>query len=165
MFVENLTAELKSSTAVVAVDYAGLTVKAQQDLKKRLKTVGARLEIVKNTLFRIASKEAGLTEEVTSESVLKGPTALIITEGDPIAPIQILAKFMAEHEFPQLKVGIVENTFRTKEELITLSKLPSKETLFAQVVGATASPLYGMVGTLQGNIQKLLYILDQKAKA
>ena len=76
----------------------------------------------------------------------------------------MLAKFASEFEIPQFKVGIVEKSFQDKESLIKLSMLPGKEALFAQVVGSIGSPLYGLVGTLQGNLQKLVFILDQASK-
>jgi large subunit ribosomal protein L10 len=164
-FVENLTTELKSATSVVLVDYAGLSVKMQQELKKRLKESGAKMTIAKNTLFRIAAKDAGYPEEVGQDAVLSGPTALIMTKDDPIAPLQVIAKYAKEFEIPQFKIGIIEGGFQDKEALVKLSKLPGKEVLFAQAVGAVAAPMYGLVGTLQGNLQKLIWILQEKAKS
>jgi large subunit ribosomal protein L10 len=164
IFVENLAAELKEASSVVMVDYSGLSVKLQQELKTQLSGIGAKLLVVKNTLFRLASQTAGLPKEISTDSVLSGPNALIITEADPIAPIQVLAKFAKEFEIPRLKVGVVEGSFQTKEALAMLSTLPSKDALFAQVLGTAASPVYGIVGALEANIQKLLFILDQKVK-
>ncbi|BCX15030.1 MAG: 50S ribosomal protein L10 [Patescibacteria group bacterium] len=164
LFVENLKEELKSSTSVVLIDFQGLSVKLQQDLKKRLKEVGAKMVVVKNTLFKIASKGANMPEEITSDTVLCGPSAIVITEGDPIAPLQVLAKFASEFEIPQFKVGVVEGKFQDKENLIALSKLPSKNVLLGQALGSISSPLYGIVATLQNNLQKLVFILDQASK-
>jgi large subunit ribosomal protein L10 len=164
LFVTNLTEELKGATSIVLVNHSGLSVKMQQDLKKRLKEAGARMEIVKNTLFKLAVKESKVDENVATDTVLTGPVALVITDSDPIAPLQILAKFAKEFEVPQLKVGLVEGKFQDSPTLIRLSTLPSKEVLYAQVVGGVSAPLYGLVGTLQGNLQKLLFILDQASK-
>ncbi len=165
LFVENLKEELKAASAVVLVDFQGLSVKLQQELKKRLKAQGARLTVVKNTLFKIASEKADMPEEVRSDTILSGPTALVITEGDPIAPLQILAKFAGEFEIPQFKVGIIEGKFQGKENLISLSKLPPKNILLGQAVGAISSPLYGIVATLQSNLQKLVFILKAKSES
>lgn len=165
LFVENLKEELKAATAMVLVDFQGLSVKLQQELKKRLKTQGARLTVVKNTLFKIASEKADMPENLRSDSVLSGPTALVITEGDPIAPLQILAKFASEFEIPKFKVGVVEGKFQDKESLISLSKLPSKNILLGQTVGSISSPLYGVVFTLQSNLQKLVFILKTKSES
>lgn len=169
-FVENLSKELASATSIVLVDYSGLTVKMQQDLKKRLKGSGARMEIVKNTLFKLAGKESKLDQNTLTDSVLSGPLALIITEDDPVAPIQILGKFAKEFvseaglPIPNFKVGIVEGSFQDKEGLSKISSLPSKEILYAQAVGSISAPMYGIVGVLQGNLQKLIYILKTKAE-
>ena len=162
--VKALTKDIKDSSAVVLVDYAGLDVKSQQELKRELKKVDARMLVVKNTLFKIAGKEAGSPEEALTDTVLSGPTAMILTKKDPIAPLQVLDKFMKENELPQFKVGIVENAFQDKDALIKLSKLPGKEVLAAQAVGAVAAPLYGLVGTLQGPMQKLVFILKQASQ-
>jgi len=163
-FVENLKQQLEGATSIVLVDYSGLTVKKQQDLKKRLKDVGANMEIVKNTLFELAGKGAKIDGQTLSDSVLSGPSALILTEADPIAPIQVLGRFAAEFDIPQFKVGVVEGSFQDKQALIKLSVLPSKEILYAQLVGAISSPTYGLVSTLQGNLQKLVWILNSKSK-
>lgn len=176
LFVQNLTEELKSANSIVLVDYTGLTVKAQQELKKRLRDVGAKLAIVKNTLLNLAldqskaDKDPGLPRKLNirglpRDEVLRGPTALVITKDDPIAPIQILGKFAQEFELPQLKVGVVEGKFQDKESLMFLSKLPSKEILLGQAIGTIASPLYGIVGVLQGNLKKLVFILNEYSKS
>ena len=162
--VENLTENLKSATSVVLVDYTGLSVKKQQDLKKRLKEISASMEVVKNTLFKIAGNQAKVDNQALTDEVLTGPVALVITKEDPISPLQVISKFAQEFEIPNLKVGIVEGTFRGKDDLEKLAKLPSKEVLYAQVVGSISSPLYGIVGVLNANMQKLVYILNIKTQ-
>jgi large subunit ribosomal protein L10 len=163
-FVENLTEELKSASCVVLLDYTGLSVKMQQDLKKKLALSGAKMLIVKNTLFKLAGKEAKVPEETLSDTVLSGPTAMVISNGDSIAPLQILAKFAKEHEILNFKVGIVDGAFQDKNTLIKLSNLPSKEVLYGQLVGSIAGPMYALTGTLQVNLQKLVSILEQASK-
>ncbi|WKZ25602.1 MAG: 50S ribosomal protein L10 [bacterium] len=162
--VGSLSPKLKSATSVVFVNYQGLSVTLQQKLKAELKAVGSDMTVVKNTLIKIAGKEAGLPEEALNDEILSGQTAIILTEGDAVAPIQALGKFVKENQIPNFKVGIVEGKYQDKEALLKISTLPSKETLYAQVVGSLSSPMYGLVGTLQGNLQKLVYILSQKAK-
>lgn len=164
-FIQNLTEELKGSNSWVLIDYSGLNVKAQQELKSKLKEVGARMAVVKNTLFKLAGESAKAPKEILSDSVLAGPTALIISEDDPIAPLQILGRFALEHELPHLKVGVIEGSYQDKDSLIKLSKFSSKEILVGQAVGAIGAPLYGIVGVLQGNLQKLIYLLNEKAKS
>lgn len=163
-FVQNLTEELRGANSVVLIDYSGLNVKTQQELKSKLKEVGARMAVVKNTLFKLAGESAKAPKEVLSDSVLAGPTALIISESDPIAPLQVLGKFALEHELPHLKVGVIEGSFQNKDSLTRLSKLPSRDILEGQAVGTIGAPLYGIVGVLQGNLQKLVYVINAKVK-
>jgi large subunit ribosomal protein L10 len=160
-FVENLAEELKSANSAVLINFAGMGVKTQQDLKKRLKEVDAKMVVVKNTLFKLAGEKAEFPSETLDDSALTGQTALIITNKDPISPLQVLAKFAKEFEVPQLKVGVIEGFFQNEEELIKLSKLSGKDGLATQVLGAIASPMYGLVGTLQGNLQKLVLVLNE----
>jgi len=163
-FVKTLEFELKEASSVILVDYTGLSVKLQQQLKKNLKEVEANLMVVKNTLFKLAGQNAKVPEEATEDSVLSGPTAMIITQSDPIAPLQVLAKFAKTNQIPQFKVGIIEGSFQDKNQLDTLSKLPGKEALYAQAVGTISQPLNGIVYTLQTKMQDLISILKQASQ-
>jgi large subunit ribosomal protein L10 len=88
--IKSLSPELKKATSIVFVNFAGLSVSLQQKLKLELKAIGSDMTVVKNTLIKLAGKEAGLPEEVLTDEVLKGQTALIMTDGDAVAPIQTL---------------------------------------------------------------------------
>ena len=160
-FVKEFTDTIKQSNSTILVDYTGFTVAMQESLKNVLRDSGASMQVVKNNLFRIAAKEAKLPEEVYTDTVLTGQTAVITGTDDPIAPLQKIAKFIKDNELPKLKVGIVEGKFQDLDSLVKLSKLPGKEQLQAQVVGAVASPMYGLVGVLQGNLQKLVFVLRE----
>ena len=157
IFVENLTAELKSAKSIVLINYAGLSVKGQQELKKRLSVVGSKLLVVKNTLLKRAGEAAKIDKETLTDTVLTGQTALIISDTESISPITVLGKFVKEFEIPSLKVGIIDGKFYDSASLSQISNLPSREVLLCQVLGALSASEYGLVGTLQGNIQKLLW--------
>jgi large subunit ribosomal protein L10 len=165
LFVDNLKEELKEAKSLVLVNYSGLGVKAQQDLKSRLKEVGGKMVVVKNTLLKRAGEIAGLDKEVLKDEVLSGQTALIIATNDPIAPIQVLGKFAKEASVPKFKVGIVDGSFQDSQALSQISNLPGRDTLLGQVLGSLMGLEYGLTATLQGNLQKLVYILDQKSKS
>lgn len=162
--VKKLVPDLTAAKSVVFVDFAGMNIKLQQDLKKKLKTAGARMFVAKNTLLRRAGQEVKLPSEVLTDTVLTGQTAIVTTPTDPVSPIATLGKFIKEFEVPKFKVGVVEGTFTDKEALVRLSKLPGRDILLGQVLGALMAPSYGLVNTLQGNTQKLLYILNSKVK-
>lgn len=163
-FVESLTSELKNAKSVVLINYAGLTVKLQQELKKNLKEAKGRMVVVKNTLLKRAAEEAKIDTSALTDTVLSGQTALILADQDPVAPIQALGKFAKEFELPKFKVGIVEGLNQDEAGLMKLSTLPSRDALLGQVLGALMAPQYGLIGTLNGNMQKLIYILSEKAK-
>ena len=99
-FVDNLTEELKAAKSVVLVNYSGMGVAKQQELKKQLSEVGSKMIVVKNTLLKLAGEKAEINPQVLEESVLSGQTALIVSEVDPIGPIQVLGKFAKESEIP-----------------------------------------------------------------
>jgi len=161
LFVDNLTKELQGAKSVVLVNYSGLSVKAQQDLKSRLKEVGGRMLVVKNTLLKRAGETAKIDKSVLADTVLAGQTALILAEGEPIALLSVLGKFAKEHDTPKFKVGVIEGTFQDSEALAKLSALPGKDALLGQLLGVLMSPSYRLVSTLNGNLQKLVYVLKE----
>ena len=163
IFVDNLTEELRLAKSVVLINFAGLTVKNQRELKKRLKEVGARMVVVKNTLLKRAGEAAKIDKEILSDTVLEGQTALVLTEGDPIASLGVMGKFAKEFEVPKFKVGIVEGSFQDTIALTKLASLPGRDALLGQLLGTLMGPMYGLTGALNGNLQKLVYILKTKA--
>jgi large subunit ribosomal protein L10 len=164
IFVDNLKEELKDAKSVILVNYAGLGVKAQQELKKRLSEVDGKMIVVKNTLLKRAEEEAGFEKEILTPEILSGQTALVIGNGDPIAPIQIMGKFAKEFEVPKFKVGMVEGSFQDKDSLTKIASLPGRDALLGQFLGTLMGVEYGLVGTLNANLQKLVYILDVASK-
>ncbi|KKS77265.1 MAG: 50S ribosomal protein L10 [Candidatus Woesebacteria bacterium GW2011_GWB1_43_14] len=161
--VDNLASDIKKAKSLVMVDYSGMGMSALSTLREKLTEAGARMIVAKNTLINLAGKKAEISDEVLSEDILTGQTALIFANEDAISPIQALGKFIKEFEAPKLKAGIIEGKFLNETGLLAISKLPTREVLAGQVVGAIAGPMYGLVGTLEGNLQKLIYILKSKA--
>lgn len=170
IFVEGLKKELEKAKSVILVNYAGLNVKSQQELKKRLKESGSTMVVVKNNLLKRAGEAAKIDSEALTDTVLSGQTALVLSADDPVAGVQVLGKFSkdfvsaAGNSVPKFKVGIVDGMFQDTDSLVKLSLLPGRDALLSQLLGSLMSPTYGLVGTLNGNLQKLVYILDQKSK-
>jgi large subunit ribosomal protein L10 len=164
-YVEELTGKLKNAKSLVLVNYTGLNVKAQQELKNRLDEVGGKMIVIKNTLIKRAGQSADVDPEMLKDSVLQGQTALVVASEDALAPIQVLGKFTKEFETPKFKVGVVEGMFQDEASLTKLSSLPGKDVLLSQVLGSLMSNLYGLVGTLNSPMRQLVYTLDQKAKS
>lgn len=169
-FVDNLKEELKGAKSVTLINYAGLGVKAQQELKSRLADVGGKMIVVKNTLLKRAGESIGIDKGLLTDDVLAGQTALVIATEDPIAPIQVLGKFAKEFvseaglPIPKFKVGVVEGSFQDQASLAKLSTLPRKDALLGQLLGTLMGSQYGLVGTLNANLQKLVYVLDIASK-
>ena len=163
LFTDNLTAELKSAKSFVLINYTSLSVSSQQELKKRLKEVCAKMLVVKNTLLKRASETAKIDKKILTDEVLSGQTALVISSGDPISFIQVFGKFAKEFSVPQMKVGIVDGLFQDNATLVKLATLPGRNALLSQLLGSLMSSSYGLVGTLNGNLQKLVYVLHAKA--
>lgn len=162
-FVDNLTEEIKSAKGLVVINYSGLNVAAQRELKSRLKEASAKMIVVKNTLLKRAGEAAKVNKEILEDSVLTGQTALVVCEEDPVSAIQTLGRFAKEYEVPQLKVGIIEGAFQDTASLVKISALPGREALLGQVLATLVSSPYGLVGTLNANMQKLIYVLSSKA--
>jgi len=159
--VESLGQELATTKSIVLVDFAGMNVKLQQELKRRLADVGASMNVVKNTLLKLAFAKTKATADLANDEILQDQTAVILSSEDAISPIQVLGKFLSEFELPTFKVGIVEGSFQDKDSLTKIASLPSKEVLAAQVIGTLVSPMYGIVSVLNAKMQELVFVLGQ----
>jgi len=155
--VSQLKEKFERTESVVLTDYHGISVSQMQELKSDLKPMNAEFTVAKNTLLSIASKEA--KKELPEEN-LKGPTAILLSFDDPLEPIKKLAEFIKKYELPKIKAGIFEGKVLTKDGVIELSKIPSKNELYAKVVGSLNSPISGLVNVLGGNIRNLVYVLN-----
>lgn len=138
--VAEIVEMLKDASAGVIVDYKGISVEADTKLRKDLRESGVDYFVVKNSILRFAVKEAGLEE---LNDVLTGSTAIAISKEDPIAPARIICK--TGEDLPEgifsVKSGFMDGKVISVEEINKYAKLPSKETLIAQVCGALKSPL------------------------
>jgi len=146
------------------VDYTGMDVSAQQGLKAKLKETNSRMFVAKNTLIHLAGKKAEIPEEAMDKQILSGQTAVVVSGDDPVSPIQTLGEFIKDSDTLKFKAGIVEGSFQNQEGLMAISKLPGRTELLANALGAIAGPMYGLVGTLEGNLQKLVFMLSEYAK-
>ena len=146
--VKALAEKIKTAKVVVMTDYRGITVEDVTKLRADLRAANAEYVVIKNNITRRALKEAGV--EGIEDSVLEGPTALIIGQEEYLAPIKALYAYTKDHDFYKIKSGIIEGKVSNADEIVTLAKLPSREELIAKLAGA-----------LLGNITKLAVALDQ----
>ena len=145
--VEALTGKMQEATSVVFVDYKGINVAQDTDLRKQFREAGVEYAIVKNTLTRFAAKNVGYD----FDEVLNGTTAMASTTGDPIAPARIVCEFAKKNkDVLTIKGGVVEGSVLTADQLNGFGELPSKNALVAQVLGTFLAP-----------ISSLAFVLDQ----
>ena len=151
--VEKLTEIIKNSVSGVLVDYKGITVEEDTKLRKELREAGVNYFVEKNTMLLRAFKECGIEG---FEEALNGTTALAVSNDDQTAPARILGEFAekAGDEKFNLKAGYVEGEIYDQAGVIALSKIPSKETLLAQLVGSLQGPLQKLAATLNAVADK-----------
>ena len=130
--VADLIEKLKNAQAGVIVDYRGLTVEEDTDLRRKLREAGVEYKVVKNTLTRFAANEVGLSG---LDEFLNGPTSL--------------ADFAKSNECLKIKSGFLDGNVISLDEINTLAKTPSRDTLIAQIMGSLNAPVSDLVRTLQ----------------
>jgi large subunit ribosomal protein L10 len=135
--VAELTEDFRTSNATVLTEYRGLSVTSMKQLRRNLGAT-TKYSVVKNTLTKIAAKEAGF--EVPNE-LLVGPSALAFIKGDPIVAAKSLRDFAKENPFLIIKGGIYEGKNVTAAEIFKLADLESREVLLAKLAGAMKGSL------------------------
>ena len=150
--VEKLTELLKGSVSGVLVDYKGITVDEDTQLRKELREAGVKYFVEKNTMLKRAFDNIGMEG---FDEVLNGTTAIAVSADDQTAPARILGKFADKDENKfNLKAGFVEGVVYDAAGVQRLSKIPSKDVLLAQLVGSLQGPIQKLAATLQALADK-----------
>jgi large subunit ribosomal protein L10 len=155
--VSQLSSDLKTANAAIFVDYKGLTVEEATELRRQFREAGVDYRVVKNTLTKIALEDLGYNDLV---SYMTGPTAVAISQNDPVAPAKVLSDFIKKHKKMEFKVGFVDGKLINVDEIKDLAELPPREVLMAKLLGSMNSPISSLVNVLQGNIRNLVYTLN-----
>ena len=148
--VKQLAEKMKNSSLILLADYRGINVADVTDLRKKLREANGSYSVIKNNITRRALAECNL--EGLDEALI-GPTAVITAEESYLDSLKAVYEYAKDNDFYKIKAGVIDGKVVTSEELITLAKLPSRETLIA-----------GLAAALLGNITKLAVCLDQVAK-
>ncbi|HHW31160.1 MAG TPA: 50S ribosomal protein L10 [Clostridiaceae bacterium] len=159
--VSQLTEKLKASESIILADYRGLTVEQDTELRSALRKAGVEYRVIKNTLIKFAAKESGLEE---LNPFLVGPTALAISDSDPVAPAKVLYEYANKYNNLELKAGIVNGKLVDVKGIKELAELPPKEVLLAKVLGGFNAPIAGLVNVLNANIRGLVVALNAIAE-
>lgn len=142
--VAALSEQIKGASAGVFVDYKGINVAQDTDLRNQFRAAGVDYTVVKNTLTRLACQECGFD----FDEVLNGTTAFAVTTEDPIAPARIVSNFAKENKVLTIKGGFVEGKIVSVDELNAFGKLTSKNDLVAQVLGTLLAPISSLACVL-----------------
>lgn len=150
--VASLVEKIKNSPAGVLVDYKGINVADDTALRKELREAGVEYKVVKNNLLKFAAQELGFDGFIEH---LHGTTAIAIsTTDDVVAPAKILSKFAKDHENFTVKVGFLDGAVIPASEVDALAKLPSRETLIAQVLYSFNYPIMQLAIALNAIAEK-----------
>ena len=156
--VRTLKKQIEKSKSIVFANFDALEVKENEVLRKELKKENSEYMVAKKTLMNLAFAEAKI--ENLSIKDFEGRVAVVFGYEDEVAPAKIVNDFKKDHKDNiDFVGGILENKFLRKEEVSALAQLPSKQELYAQIVGSLNAPVSGFVNVLVGNIRGLLNVL------
>lgn len=162
--IDRLQEFLSKCSVGILTDYRGLTASDMAVLRRKLRESGIEYKVVKNTLVRFAAERAGRSDLA---GCFEGPVAIAVGYGDITEPARVLADYIRTSKTDMsIKGGFLPDRLLASEDVLTLSRLPSREVLLGKVmggmqapivslIGCLASPVRGMVGVLQARIQQL----------
>jgi large subunit ribosomal protein L10 len=152
---------LNRSPFFIVVDYQGLKVGPITELRKRLTKAGAEMHVVKNSIFRIAAREAGVADLA---GTLAGQLAVVTGRQDVSTAAKVIKTFSSEFDKPKIKFGYLNNQRLDNKELLTLADLPSLEVLRGTLLGVLSAPATRLVQLLNTPATQLVRVLKAKAE-
>ena len=152
---------LNGSPFFIVVDYRGVTVKHFNELRKRLRGAGAEAHVVKNSIFRIAAKEANVADLASAS--LAGQLAVVTGQKDVSAAAKILKNFQAEFDKPKIQFGYLNSQRLETKDLQALADLPSLDVLRGKLLGMLQAPASTLVRLLNTPASQLARVLQARA--
>lgn len=159
--VEEIKTKLSEAQSVVFVDYRGLTVAEDTELRNEFRKTGTEYRVLKNTMIELAAAELGI--EGLDEH-LKGPTAVAFGMTDAAAPAKVMLDFIKKSKKGSVKCGIVAGEILDTAGVQALSELPPKEVLIAKMMGSLNAPITNFVGVLSATLRSLVYAIEAVRK-
>ena len=157
-FVEDLNKTFKASTSVLLINFEGVNVLAQSELRRQISKVDSSYQVIKNRLALRAVEDTAL--EVLREH-FQGPTAIAYTGGDPVALAKVLKNFISDHPSVAFKAGVVEGKTFSASDVERLAKMPSRPELMSKLVYLLNAPLVRLATALQSPLRGLASVLKQ----
>ena len=136
--VDEISANIKDAQSVVLVDYRGLTVEQDTELRKTLREAGVVYKVYKNTLMTRAFKG---TDFEALAPYLEGPSAVAISSEDATAPARVLSEFAKKADKLEIKGGVVEGTLYDAKGMASIASIPSRDVLISKLLGSLQSPI------------------------
>ena len=149
--VEEISAGVKDAASVVLVDYRGLTVEQDTQLRKSLREAGVSYKVYKNTMMHLAFKG---TDFEGLAPYLEGPSAMAYTTTDATAPARVLAEFAKKADKLEIKAGVVEGTVYDAAGMAKIAEIPSREVLLSRLLGSMQSPITNLSRVLNQIAEK-----------
>ena len=143
--VDEISGVINGAQSVVVVDYRGLTVAEDTQLRKQLREAGVSYKVYKNTLVNRAVEG---TEFESLRDSLEGPNAFAVSTEDATAPARVLAEFAKKAPNLEIKAGVVEGTFYDAEGMKAIASVPSREVLLSKLLGSIQSPITNLARVL-----------------
>ena len=143
--VDEISGVINGAQSVVVVDYRGLTVAEDTQLRKQLREAGVSYKVYKNTLV---SRAVEGTEFESLRDVLEGPSAFAVSTTDATAPARILSKFAKTAPALEIKAGVVEGTYYDADGMKAIAAVPSREELLSKLLGSLQSPITNLARVL-----------------
>jgi len=159
--VEKLTSDLKNVSSVIVSTYTKLTVAQDFELRRTLRSSGAKYRVVKNTLAERAAKGSKIEEALKN---LTGVTSIAYTEGDPVALAKALAKYAKDNPEFTFKAGVVEGRVISIKEIESLATMPSKEEIYSKLLFLLNAPAQRLVTAMNAVGRNLAVVIDQGVK-
>ncbi|MBR2079212.1 MAG: 50S ribosomal protein L10 [Clostridia bacterium] len=159
--VSSLAEQFKTAVSGVFVDYCGLTVEQDTQLRNKLREAGVEYKVIKNTLTRFAAKEVGFDE---LDPILNGPTSLALSMTDEVAPAKVIADFAKDNEQLEIKAGFLDGKVLALDEVKKLAATPNRETLIAKMLGSLNAPISNLARTLQALVDNGVEPADIKVE-
>jgi large subunit ribosomal protein L10 len=156
--VEKLGGELKNASSMIVATYSKLTVTQDFELRKALRSTGAKYRVVKNTLAERAGKGTKVEKALTN---LQGVTSIAYTEGDPVALAKALSKYAKDNPEFSFKAGLVEGRVITVKEIESLATMPSKEELYSKLLFLLNAPSQRLVTAMSAVGRNLAVVVGQ----
>ena len=159
--IEYFKKQFEQAKVAVITDYRGLSVEEITELRRELQKQNADYTVTKNTLCKIASKG---TNFEAIESLMQGPNAIAFGFGDEVSAAKVVAKFIKENKKGEIIGGVMEGNLLNADEAKKLANMPSREELYAKMLGSINSPASGIVYGVNGVMSALVRAIDAVAK-